>query len=83
MVRVGPRTLHSINNRVVDAVLGLLNVGGILHYPDTSGFQGSYNAGKPHAHSYTSFNRYIAAQSNFDVYHVPMEQGMIIAKRLS
>jgi len=83
MVRVGPQTLHSINNRVVDAILGLLNVGGILHYTNPSGYQSSYNGGTPHRHLYTSFNRHIAAQSNFDVYHVPMEQGMIIAKRLS
>lgn len=83
MVRVGPQTLHSINNRVVDAILGLLNVGGILHYTNTSRFQSAYNLGTPHRHPYTSFNRHIAAQTNFDVYHVPMEQGMIIAKRLS
>ncbi len=83
MVRVGPQTLHSINNRVIDAILGLLNVGGILHYTNPSGYQSSYNGGNPHKHAYTSFNRHIAAQTNFDVYHIPMEQGMIIAKRLS
>lgn len=83
MVRVGPPTLHSINNRVIDAILGLLNVGGILHFTNPSNLQGAYNVGTPHRHPYTSFNRHIAAQTNFDVYHVPMEQGMIIAKRLS
>ena len=83
MVRVGPQTLHSINNRVVDAVLGLLKVGGVLHFTNTSGYQSSYNMGTAHRHPYTRFNRHIASQANFDVYHVPMEQGMIIAKRLS
>jgi len=83
MVRVGPPTLHSINNRVIDALMGLVNVGGIVHFTNTSNFQSSYNLGTPHRHSSTPFNRHIAAQSNFDVYHVPMEQGMIIAKRLS
>ena len=83
MVRIGPPTLHSINNRVVDALMGLLNVGGLLHYTNPSNLQSSYILGTPHRHCYTSFNRHIAAQPNFDVYHVPMEQGMIVAKRLS
>jgi hypothetical protein len=83
MVRVGPQTLHSINNRVIDAVLGLLKVGGVLHFTNTSNYQSSYNLGTAHRHPFTRFNRHIAAQANFDVYHVPMEQGMIIAKRLS
>ena len=83
MVRIGPPTLHSINNRVVDALMGLLNVGGLLHYTNPSNLQSSYILGTPHRHWYTSFNRHIAAQPNFDVYHVPMEQGMIVAKRLS
>jgi hypothetical protein len=83
MVRLGPQTLHSINNRVIDAVLGLLKVGGVLHFTNTSGYQSLYNLGTAHRHPYTRFNRHIAAQANFDVYHVPMEQGMIIAKRLS
>ena len=83
LVRVKAPTLHSINNRIIDAVLGLLNVGGVLHFAETSKWQSAYNMGVPHRHSYTRFNRYIAAQSNFNVYHVPMEQGAIIAKRLS
>ena len=83
MVRVGPPTWHSINDRVIDALMGLVNVGGILHFTNPSNLQGAYNVGTPHRHPYTRFNRHIAAQANFDVYHVPMEQGMIIAKRLS
>jgi hypothetical protein len=83
MVRVGPPTWHSINYRVIDALMGLVNVGGVLHFTNPSTLQGSYNLGTPHRHSSTPFNRHIAAQANFDVYHIPMEQGMIIAKRLS
>jgi hypothetical protein len=83
MVRVGPPTWHSINTRVIDALMGLVNVGGVLHFTNPSNLQSAYNVGTPHRHPYTSFNRHIAAQANFDVYHIPMEQGMIIAKRLS
>jgi hypothetical protein len=83
MVRAGPSTRHSINNRVIDALMGLVNVGGVVHFTDPSNLQSSYNVGTPHRHPFTSFNRHIAAQTNFDVYHIPMEQGMIIAKRLS
>ena len=83
LVRVKAATLHSVNMRIVDAVLGMLKVGGVLHFTDTSGFQSSYNMGIPHRHSYTRFNRHIATQPNFDVYHVPMEHGAIIAKKLS
>ena len=83
LVRVKASTLHSVNTRIIDAVLAMLKVDGVLHFTDTSGFQSSYNLGVPHRHSYTYFNRHIASQANFDVYHVPMEQGAIIAKRLS
>ena len=83
IVRVGPRTLHAINNRVVDAVLGLVTVGGMLIMTETSCWQSTYNLGVAHKHRYVTFNRHIAAQANFNVYHIPMEQGVIVAHRMS
>lgn len=69
--------------KLLDAYLGLLKVHGFLLWSQASNWGSIYSKGVSEMHTdhYTRFNEHIRDKENFTVYHIPMEHGLVIAKR--
>jgi hypothetical protein len=75
--------LVGITTKLVDAYVNMLAVDGIMVLSNTGAYSALYRSrAKLHIHSMTKINRALK-KDNLRVYHIPVDQGYTICKRIS
>jgi len=83
---VALRATNIINfgTEILDAYLAMLKVGGLMGIAETANYSSLYDSkAQYHKNCYTKFNRHIASKTNLNVYHMPIDHGYTIVKRVS
>ena len=74
--------LVGITTKLVDAYVNMLAVDGIMVLSNTGAYSALYRSrAKLHIHSMTKINRALK-KDNLRVYHIPVDQGYTICKRI-
>ena len=75
--------LVGITTKLVDAYVNMLAVGGMMVLSNTGAYSALYRSrAKLHIHSMTKINRALK-KDNLRVYHIPVDQGYTVCKRIS
>ena len=75
--------LAGLTTKLVDAYTDMLSVGGIMVLNNTGAYSALYRSrAKMHIHSMTKTNRALK-KDNLRVYHIPVDQGYTVCKRIS
>lgn len=72
------------NTKLLDKYMDATKVGGVFQVYDSSGSGGLYEDSlKVHKNIVTDLNKHIKSREDFVVFHIPFQDGITIAKRIS